>query len=349
MPSARIGRIFPRGGAAALLGKIWGGHDMNRWTFAAALIAFSIPALSAHADDYPSRPIHAIASQGPGGLSDLFMRALGDQLGPMLNTSIVVEDHAGADGTVGAKACAAATPDGYTICIITDQALVINPFLPDADFDPAKTLVPIARPYYLTQMFAVSTSLGVKTFPELAALIKSKPGTFNYMAASLSKVAFMQSFNEKNGTDVVRLPFKGGGDAVNAMLNGSTQIAIFGIGNLISYIQDGKIIGLAIDGDERSPLDPSIPTFKEAGYTQHISATFFGIMAPAGTPLPIIEKLNKAIVAVESKPDFQKRFLISRGLSPNLESAEQFAKELVADRVEGLSVVKASGLYPDVK
>ena len=322
---------------------------MNRWTFAAALIAFSMPALTADADDYPSRPIHAIASQGPGGLSDLFMRALGDQLGPMLNTSIVVEDHAGADGTVGAKACAAASPDGYTICIITDQALVINPFLPDADFDPAKTLVPIARPYYLTQMFAVSTSLGVKTFPELAALIKSKPGTFNYMAASLSKVAFMQDFNQKNGTDVVRLPFKGGGDAVNAMLNGSTQIAIFGIGNLISYIQVGKITGLAIDGDERSPLDSSIPTFKEAGYTQHISATFFGIMAPTGTPLPIIEKLNKAIVAVESKPDFQQKFLISRGLSPNLESAEQFAKELVADRVEGLSVVKASGLYPDVK
>ncbi|MGA2942275.1 MAG: tripartite tricarboxylate transporter substrate binding protein [Xanthobacteraceae bacterium] len=322
---------------------------MNCWTFAAVLIAFSMPALTANADDYPSRPIHAIASQGPGGLSDLFMRALGDQLGPMLSTSIVVEDHAGADGTVGAKACAAAAPDGYTICIITDQALVINPFLPDADFDPAKTLVPIARPYYLTQMFAVSTSLGVKTFPELAALIKSKPGTFNYMAASLSKVAFMQDFNQKNGTDVVRLPFKGGGDAVNAMLNGSTQIAIFGIGNLISYIQADKITGLAIDGDERSPLDSSIPTFKEAGYTQHISATFFGIMAPTGTPLPIIEKLNKAIVAVESKPDFQQKFLISRGLSPNLESAEQFAKELVADRVEGLSVVKASGLYPDVK
>ena len=322
---------------------------MRRRTFAFVLAGLLAQILPAHADDYPSRPIHAIASQGPGGLSDLFMRALGDQLGPMLNTSIVVEDHAGADGTVGAKACAAATPDGYTICIITDQALVINPFLPDADFDPAKTLVPIARPYHLTQMFAVSTSLGVKTFPELAALIKSKPGTFNYMAASLSKVAFMQDFNQKNGTDVVRLPFKGGGDAVNAMLNGSTQIAIFGIGNLISYIQAGKISGLAIDGDERSPLDPSIPTFKEAGYTQHISATFFGIMAPVGTPQPIIEKLNKAIVAVESKPDFQQKFLISRGLSPNLESAEQFAKELIADRVEGLSVVKASGLYPDVK
>jgi tripartite-type tricarboxylate transporter receptor subunit TctC len=318
-------------------------------TFAFVFAGLLGQLLPAHADDYPSRPIHAIASQGPGGLSDLFMRALGDQLGPMLNTSIVVEDHAGADGTVGAKTCAAAAPDGYTICIITDQGLVINQFLPDADFDPAKTLVPIARPYYLTQMFAVNTSLGVKTFPELAALIKSKPGTFNYMAASLSKVAFMQDFNQRNGTDVVRLPFKGGGDAVNAMLNGSTQIAIFGIGNLISYIQAGKIIGLAIDGNERSPLDPSIPTFKEAGYTKHISASFFGIMAPAGTPQPIIDKLNKAIVAIESKPDFQQKFLISRGLAPSLESAEQFGKELVDDRAEGLSVVKASGLYPDVK
>jgi len=322
---------------------------MHRWTLAVALVGFLAPSLTAFADDYPSRPIHAIASQGPGGLSDLFMRALGDQLGPMLNTSIVVEDHAGADGTVGAKACADATPDGYTICIITDQALVINPFLPGADFDPSKALVPIARPYYLTQMFAVNAALGVKTFPALAALIKSKPGTFNYMAASLSKVAFMQDFNQKNGTDVIRLPFKGGGDAVNAMLNGTTQIAIFGIGNLISYIQAGTIVGLAIDGDERSPMDPTIPTFKEAGYTQHISATFFGIMAPTGTPQPIIDKLNKAIVAVESKPDFQQRFLISRGLTPNLESAEQFGKELVADRAEGLSVVKASGLYPDVK
>src|SRR5580704_11143796 len=199
---------LPTGRRCGIVGQVSGDHDMKSWTFAAALIAFLMPALTATADDYPSRPIHAIASQGPGGLSDLFMRALGDQLGPMLNTSIVVEDRAGADGTVGAKACADATPDGYTICIITDQALVINPFLPGADFDPSKTLVPIARPYYLTQMFAVNASLGVKNFTQLAALIKSKPGTFNYMAASLSKVAFMQDFNQKNGTDVVRLPSK---------------------------------------------------------------------------------------------------------------------------------------------
>ena len=321
---------------------------MQRWTLAVALgLTFVSP--SAFADDYPSRPIKAIASQGPGGLSDLFMRALGEQMGPALGTSIVVEDRVGAEGTVGAKACAEAAPDGYTICILPGETIVINPLIQPSDFDPAQRLVPVARPYYLTQVFAVSASLNVKSFDELAAAAKAKPKTFNYMAPSLSKVAFMEEFNKKNGTDIVRIPFKGGGDAVTAMLTGTAQVAIFGIGNLVAFLRDGKIRGLAIDGDVRSPLAPEIPTFKEVGYKEHIAATFFGIFAPAGTPQPIVDKLNKAIVAVESKPDFQEKFLINRGLTPVLTSAEQFAEELPADRAEGRAVVKASGLYPDVK
>jgi tripartite-type tricarboxylate transporter receptor subunit TctC len=318
----------------------------RRYPILALVVLTALPAM---AQDYPTRPIRAIASQGPGGLSDLFMRALGDQMGPALGVSIVVEDRVGAEGTIGAKACADAAPDGYTICILPGEAATINPIIQNSDFDPGKALVPVARPYYLTQTFAVNASLNVKSFAELAALAKSRPKTFNYMAPSLSKVAFMEEFNKKNGTDIVRVPFKGGGDAVNSMLNGTAQIAIFGIGNLVPFIRDGKVVGLAVDGDARSPLAPEIPTFKEVGYTEHIAATFFGIFAPAGTPKPIVDKLNKAIVAVESKPDFQQKFLINRGLSPVLISADEFAKELVADRAEGLAVVKASGLYPDVK
>ena len=229
---------------------------MHRWSAIVALLAPAVLTWPAAAQDYPTRPIRAIASQGPGGLSDLFMRAIGDKMGPALGTSIVVEDRVGAEGTVGAKACADAAPDGYTICILPGETIVINPIIQPSDFDPAKSLVPIARPYYLTQVFAVNTSLGIKSFAELAALVKSKPKTFNYMAPSLSKVAFMEEFNKKNGTDIVRVPFKGGGDAVNSMLNGTAQIAIFGIGNLVSFIRDGKIMGLAIDGDTRSPLGP---------------------------------------------------------------------------------------------
>jgi len=323
---------------------------MHRWTLALAFVVLLAPSLSATAEDYPSRPIRAIASQGPGGLSDLFMRGLADQLGPALGTSIVVEDRTGAGGTIGARACADSAPDGYTICILPGEATIMNPITePIADFDPAKALAPVTRAFYLTQVFAVNASLNVKSFAELAAYAKAHPKTLNYMAPSISQVAFIEGFNKKNGTDLVRVPFKGGGDAVNSMLTGTTQIAVFGIGNLVQFIRNDKIVGFAVDGDTRSPLAPEIPTFKELGYKEHILPTSFGIYAPAATPKPIIDKLYKAILAVGSKPDFQQKFLISRGLTPALSSPEQFAKEIPADQADALAAVKASGLYPNVK
>jgi tripartite-type tricarboxylate transporter receptor subunit TctC len=185
----------------------------------------------------------------------------------VIGGTVVVEDRMGGAGTIGARACGEAAPDGYTICILPGEPIVINPIIyPNTGFDPAKSLVPITRAFYLTQVFAVNASLNVKSFAELAALAKAKPKTLSYMAPSLSKVAFMEDFNKTNGTDLVRVPFKGGGDAVNSMLSGTTPIAIFGIGNLIQLIRNGKIIGLAVDGDKRSPLAPDIPTFKEFGY-----------------------------------------------------------------------------------
>jgi tripartite-type tricarboxylate transporter receptor subunit TctC len=228
--------------------------------------------------------------------------------------------------------------------------MVINPVIhPTSGFDPKKSLAPITKAFYLTQVFAVNASLNVKSFPELIALAKAKPKTLNYMAPSLPKVAFMEQLNKQNGTDFVRVPFKGGGDAVNSMLTGTTPIAAFGIGNLIQFIRDGRIIGLAVDSDTRSPLAPDIPTFREIGYKDYLMPTFFGIYAPTGTPAPIIDKLNKAIVRIASNPEFQKKHMVPRGLAPVLNSPEQFAKELENDRAEGLAAIKASGLYPDVK
>jgi tripartite-type tricarboxylate transporter receptor subunit TctC len=323
---------------------------MRLWSRAFALLALLVTAMPAAAQDYPSRPIRAIASQGPGGLSDIWMRALGDELGTVLGQSVVVEDRVGAAGSIGARACGEAAPDGYTICILPVEAIIINPIIyPITGFDPKQSLVPITKAFYLTQVFAVNASLNVKSFDELVAAAKAKPKSLSYMAPSLSKVAFMEDFNKKNGTDFVRVPFKGGGDAVNGMLTGTTPIAIFGIGNLVQFIRNGKIVGLAVDGDKRSPLAPDIPTFNEIGYKGHLMATFFGIYAPIGTPKPIIDKLNSTIIKVASKPEFQQKHMVSRGLAPVLSSPDQFVKELEADRAEGLAVVKASGLYPDVK
>ena len=325
---------------------------MRRWFAAIAVLALAAPAIPAAADDYPSRPIRVIASQGAGGLSDIWMRAVADQMGPLLGSgaSVVIEDRTGAAGTIGARACGEAAPDGYTFCIIPVEAVAINPVInPVAGWDPAKSLAPVTKAFYLTQVFAVNASLGAKNFDELIKLAKAKPKTLSYMAPSISKVAFMEELNKNNGIDFVRVPFKGGGDAVNSMLSGTTPIAIFGIGNLVQFLRNGQVLGYAVDGAKRSPLGPNIPTFKELGYTQHLLPTFFGIYAPTGTPKPIIDKMNQVVVKVASDPEFQKRNMDSRGLEPVLNSPEQFAKELEVDRADGRAAIKASGLYPDVK
>ena len=322
---------------------------MRRWPCALALLALLAPALPAAAQDYPTRPIRVIASQGAGGLSDVWMRAVADELGSALGGSVVVEDRAGAAGNIGARACADAAPDGYTFCILPGETITINPHIyKNTGIDPERRLVPVTQAFVLTQVFAVNASLGVKSFDELAAHAKAKPKTLNYMAPSISKVAFVEEFNKKHGTDIVRVPFKGGGDAVNSMLTGTTPIAIFGIGNLIQFIRSGQILGFAVDSSTRSPLAPDIPTFRQIGYTSHIIPSSFGIYAPAGTSKTIIDRVNKGIVQVASNPEFQKRHMTPRGLQPVLNSPEEFAKGLEVERAEGLSTIKASGLHPDV-
>ena len=198
-------------------------------------------------------------------------------------------------------------------------------------------------------MFAVTEQIKVKSFDELAALAKAKPKTLNYMSASLTKTAFVEEFNRKHGIDLVRVPFKGGGDAVNSMMTNTTQIAIFGIGNLIQLIRDGKIVGLAVDGDTALAARPRHPDLPETGYNKHLAPTFFGIYAPAGTPRPIIDKFQAGVAKVASNPEFQKRHMNSRALTAVLNSPDEFAKELAQERIEGLDAIKASGLYPNVK
>jgi tripartite-type tricarboxylate transporter receptor subunit TctC len=314
------------------------------------LASFVMPTgIASAADDFPNKMLRAVTSQGPGGLSDIFMRGLADELGPALGQTIVVENRVGAAGTIGARACADAAPDGYTFCILPDTAAVYNPIIfPNQNFDPQERLTPITRLYDLTQVLAVTGALNVKSLDELIKHTKAHPKTMNYMAPSLAKVAFMNELNKKNGTDFIRVPFKGGGDAVNNMLSNTTQVAIFGIGNLAALIKAGKINGLAMDGNERSPLAPEVPTFKELGYSV-AGTTFFGLYAPMGTPKPIINRLYNETKKIVSKPEFQKKFLYGRGLVSVLSTPEEFEKDLVQERIEAKQIVISSGLYPNVK
>ena len=310
--------------------------------------AMALPAFApAQAQEYPTRPIRAITTTSAGGLSDLFMRALGDELHKRLGQPLIVDNRPGGAMNVGTRACTEAPPDGYTICITNADAMAYNQFLfKRLPFDPETQLQPITNAFHLIHMLVVNAKLGVKTVDELIALSKAKPGTMSYLAPGPPLFLYMETLKKERGADWVRVPFRGGGDAVNAILGGSTPIALFGEGNVIGHIRGGAMTPLVMMNNIRSPHFPQVPLLEETGYSGAPSRSWYGLFAPAGTPRPIVDRLNKEITAIVSKPEFTAKHLTARSLVPALNTPEQFAKDIIRDRAQAKLVVEAAGMTP---
>ena len=222
-----------------------GARHMNRssrlcaWLAAfAVLMAFS----AAFAQDYPARPVRVIATSSAGGTSDIFMRALADELHKAMGQPFIVENRPGGAFNIGARACAEAPPDGYTLCIIPGEPLVFNQFLfKSLAFDPENGFEPITQLFFITQALVVSAALDVKTLPELIALSKAKPGTLSYSTAAVPLGVFIERLKRDTGADLVRVPFRGGGEAVTALLNGSTPVGFYGIANVRAQLEGGTV------------------------------------------------------------------------------------------------------------
>jgi tripartite-type tricarboxylate transporter receptor subunit TctC len=298
------------------------------------------------AQDYPARPIRVIATSSAGGTSDIFMRALGDELQKSLGQPIVLENRPGGAFNIGARACAEAAPDGYTICIIPGEPLVFNQFLfKTLTFDPT-AFEPITQLFLITQVLVVGEGLKVKTLAELAALSKAKPGTLSYSTAAVPLGVLLERMKRDAGIDMVRVPFRGGGEAVTALLSGTTPVGFYGIANVRSQLEAGTVIGMMVDSDKRSPLFPAIPTIPEATGKTFDVRSYFGLLAPAGTPKPIVLKLQAAVAQIMAEPDFRRRHLIERGLEPVASTPDAFAGFIKADRVVAEQIVKEAGLEP---
>jgi tripartite-type tricarboxylate transporter receptor subunit TctC len=299
------------------------------------------------AQDYPTRPIRAIAASAAGGISDVFMRTIGEDLHKRLGQPIIVENRPGGAFNIGARACAEAPPDGYTICIMPNEPVTYNHFLfKTLSFDPARSFEPITNLFFITQVLAANAALGVKTLDELAALSKSKPGTLSYSSPALAQALFVEKFNQDKGADLVRVPFRGGGEAVAGMLTGTTPVVFIGVGNLLSHLRAGTAVGLVVDGETRSPLFPEIPTVMEVGYRDDMTRSYFGLFAPAGAPRPVIDRVRGEISRIMGDEAFREKHLVQRGLEPVLNSPEDFAEFLKHDRARAERIVKASGLQP---
>ena len=310
-----------------------------------ASLLLAVSALSAGAQDWPTRPIRALTTTSPGGISDVFMRALGDKLRERLGHPIVIENRPGGMQNIGARACQDSVPDGYTICIINADPMIYNQFLiKDMPFDPVHGLAPITKLFDLIHVMVVNADLKVKTVDELIALSKAKPGTLSYLTPGAPMVLYMETLKKERGADWVRVPFKGGGEAVNAILSGFTPIGLFGEGNVIGQIRAGTMTPLVMLNNIHSPNFPQVPTLKETGYNGPPSRGWYGLFAPAGTPRPIVDRLAKEVAAIVAEPDFAQRQLKDRSLVGATNTPDAFAQEIVEDRKVAQGVVKAAGM-----
>ena len=314
--------------------------------YLAAIAGVALCATAASAQDYPNKPIHVLTTSSAGGISDIFMRVLGEEMHKSLGQPIIIENRPGGAGNIATRACTEAAPDGYTICIINADPLIYNQYLfKNLPFDPEK-VTPIINLFHLIQVLVINSDLKAKSVDQLIAVSREKPGTLSYLTASIPCVVYMDSLKNEKGADWVRVPFKGGGEATNAILGGSTPIGLLGLGNVISNIQAGKMTALVLVNNIRTPLLPETPTLADLGYKGAPSQTWYGLFAPAGTPRPIIDKIAREVRRVFSDKEWVRTYVISRGQVPAINTPEEFAAEIQADRSAAQQVVKAAGMTP---
>jgi tripartite-type tricarboxylate transporter receptor subunit TctC len=315
-------------------------------TLFAAVAAFLTLAPSAFAQDWPTRTVRIIIPLGPGGGGDVFSRLLAEELQKRLGQPFVVENRPGGGLNIGTRACAEAPPDGTTFCVLSGEPVVYNQYtFKNLPFDPEKDFEPVVNLFINANALAVNSSLGVKTIPELVALARSKPGTLSYGTFSFMLAYFMDQLNKKNGIDIVRVPFRSGNEMVNAVMTGTTPIVFLGLANMLGQIKSGQFTGLALNSTTRSPLFPDIPTLLEATGEDY-PPPWFGLFAPAGTPLPIVEKMHAEVVRIAAVPEWRQKNFIERAVEPATGPRAEFIRFIANNRAFAARVAKDAGIQP---
>ena len=275
-------------------------------TAAAAMVGSTIPAI-AQTPAYPSQTVRLVVPFSAGSMTDILARSVGDKLATRWNQQVIIENRPGLAGTASV---AKANPDGLTLMLTSNGHTVIASLNQNLSFDPMKDFAPISTVATMPCILIAPQDLPVKTVKDLVEAAKAKPGTFNYASAGLGSATGIAGhlFRNVTGTSMVHVPHKGLPEANTSVLRGDTQMAFtfFNVGG--DLIQSGKIKGLAVTGAKRLAALPDVPTFKEAGLPEFQYDAWFGVMAPAGTPQPIIDKVGADIAAVLADPDLKKRF-----------------------------------------
>jgi tripartite-type tricarboxylate transporter receptor subunit TctC len=317
---------------------------LRRCVFLSVLaLLLAAPAARA-ADAYPSRPVHLIIPFPPGGSNDVVGRVFAAALGDRLGQTVVVENRSGAGGVVGTEAASRAAPDGYTLLVIS-LAHAVNPWLYKLNYDPIKAFTPVGIMASGTNVLAVNPTLGVKTVKDLVALAKAKPGELNYASAGIGSFQHLggELFKLNADVNIQHVPFRGGGPALLDVIAGNTKIMFSSLVQTTPYIKNGQLLALGTGGAARSPVLPDVPTIAEAGVPGYQATNWWGILAPAGTPKEVVEKVRAALAAAQDSAETRKR-LESEGADVVRMNPQEFGAFMVSEMDKWGKVVKESGI-----
>jgi tripartite-type tricarboxylate transporter receptor subunit TctC len=313
------------------------------------LLAAAVSMLAAQnvqAQDYPARPVRLIAASSPGGTSDILARLMAQQLGTELGQTFVVENRAGASGIIGTEFVAKAAPDGYTLLLI-QPSLTINPHIfAKMPYDAVRDFAPISIVVDVPQIVSVHPSVPARSIRELIALAKSRPGEIMNGSPGAGTHPHLTSerFQQAAGIELQQVVYKGIGPAYVALISGEVAMTFSAVSSAMPHLQGGKIRAIGVTTLERLPSLPDVATVAETLPGFH-SSQWFGILAPAGTPRPIVERLHQAIVNAARAPEVRKRFA-AMAMEPVSSTPEEFAKVIREEIDTWGKVVKAAGIKP---
>ena len=313
---------------------------MKLWSALALLLALTAPA----AAEYPDHPVRLIIPFPPGGSNDVVGRLVANQLSEKLGHKVFVDNRGGAGGVLGTEAAAAAAPDGYTLLIVS-IAHAVNPALYKLNYDPIKSFTPVSILATGPNVLAVNPALPVKTVAELVKLAKEKPGELDYASAGVGSFQHLggELFKLTAGVNLQHVPYKGGGPAMQDVIAGHVKIMFSSLVQTTPFIQSGQLRALGVGGTKRNPILPDVPTIAEAGVPGYEANNWWGIMAPAGTPKEIVDRLYRDIQATLKSPELTAAF-DREGASAVTMSTDEFAKYIENEIVKWGRVVKEGNI-----
>jgi tripartite-type tricarboxylate transporter receptor subunit TctC len=324
---------------------------MKEETMIRAMLAFlglALCALQVLSQTYPARPVKIVVPYGVGGPADIYARFLGVKLQDTLGQSFVVEDRPGAGSIVGTDYVAKSPADGYTLLMMSNTHCVNETLIPKKPFDLMRDFAPITGVNFSDLLMVIHPTVPANSLREFIALAKSKPGGLNYASSGNGTPYHMagELFKAMAGVDLVHIPHKGSDGARNSILGGQVQMMFDAVPTMSGNARAGKVKALATSGKSRSPVTPDLPTLSEAGVPGYDSGIWLGLMAPAGTPRAVLERLNAEANKIINSPEVKEAWA-KQGVFPMGMSIEQFDKFLRDEIVKWARVVKASGAKVD--